>query len=144
MKYVKKHRPRQDSKHAAPPPSPTTNQETTMARRKSAHVHDAITRLASLYEYGELQAETTPAAFLQSVADDVEQLRARVSELSEALRPFANFARFDRSDETLSGVLAYSYKGKMYRLTGAHLQRAAVVVRSRSRAKSAPRKLRKP
>jgi hypothetical protein len=63
-----------------------------MPRRNQAHVHDAIARLASLYEFGELQAQTTPAVFLQSVADDVEQLRARVEELTEALRPFQRAA----------------------------------------------------
>jgi hypothetical protein len=90
-----------------------------MTRAKS--IHDAITRLASLYDCGELRAQTTPAAFLQSVADDVEQLRA-------ALKPFAEFARFDSSDETLSGVLAYSWNGKMYQLTGRDLHNAAAAL----------------
>jgi hypothetical protein len=49
-----------------------------MNERKSAAVHTAIARLASLYEFGELQAQTSQAEFLQRVADDVEQLRELV------------------------------------------------------------------
>lgn len=39
-------------------------------------IHAAIQRLAALYEYGVLQADTDPAAFLNRVADDVAALRA--------------------------------------------------------------------
>jgi hypothetical protein len=61
----------------------------------------------------------------KKLSADNKLLRARVDELEAALQPFADFARFDRSNETLSGVLAYVHKGKMYRLTGAHLHAAA-------------------
>jgi hypothetical protein len=62
---------------------------------------------------------------LGEAADERDRLRARVEVLERALKPFADFARFDSSNETLSGALAYSYKGKLYELTGAHLHAAA-------------------
>lgn len=38
--------------------------------------HDAISRLAALYEYGELLASTDPATLLHQAADEIEQARA--------------------------------------------------------------------
>jgi hypothetical protein len=38
-------------------------------------IQQAITRLASLYEYGQLEASMSPANFLNNVADEVESLR---------------------------------------------------------------------
>jgi hypothetical protein len=45
-------------------------------RARSAEIHSAITRLAGLFEYGDLMADTTPAAFLNLVAEAIEQQRA--------------------------------------------------------------------
>jgi hypothetical protein len=45
-------------------------------RKGDRRVQEAISRLAALYEYGELLASTDPAAFLDQVADEVIRLRA--------------------------------------------------------------------
>lgn len=49
-------------------------------------VHVAITRLASLYPFGALQANAVPAQFLGEVADEVEQLRGQRARLLAHLR----------------------------------------------------------
>lgn len=46
-----------------------------MARRTS-DLHSAIARLAALFPFGALQADTDPAGFLGTVADELERLRA--------------------------------------------------------------------
>lgn len=47
-------------------------------------LNDAISKLASLYEYGELQADTDPVEFVKTVTDDVQSLRAEVERLRDA------------------------------------------------------------
>lgn len=42
---------------------------------KADAIKAAIDRLAALFEFGALQADTDPAAFLQRVADEIETLR---------------------------------------------------------------------
>ena len=44
---------------------------------------DAIDRLAALYEYGELEAATSPQSFVGRVIDDVVGLRAQVAALTK-------------------------------------------------------------
>jgi hypothetical protein len=38
-------------------------------------LRDAIDRLASLFEFGHLEADAAPADFLNRVADEIESLR---------------------------------------------------------------------
>ncbi len=45
--------------------------------KRQQRIHDAIDRLASLYSYGALMAETDPAGLLNDAADEIEKARAR-------------------------------------------------------------------
>jgi len=49
-------------------------------------VADAISRLAALYDYGELLAESYPSRFLAVVARDVAELRSDNARLHEQVR----------------------------------------------------------
>lgn len=51
----------------------------------SAKLSAAIDRLAGLYEYGHLQADTSPDEFLEQVADEIAALRAENDSAKEAL-----------------------------------------------------------
>jgi len=51
----------------------------------SKSVTAALTRLASLFEYGELMAETMPEKFLGKVCDEIEFARSRLAALEEVV-----------------------------------------------------------
>jgi hypothetical protein len=46
-------------------------------RKSTPGLQQALDRLASLFDWGELMAATDPAGFIQLVADEVERLRAQ-------------------------------------------------------------------
>jgi hypothetical protein len=47
-------------------------------RKKHPGLQEAIALLASKFEFGALMAETTPAFFLNMVAEEIDRLRALV------------------------------------------------------------------
>lgn len=47
--------------------------------KRKGDTRAAIARLAALFPYGALEADTMPAVFLGHVADEIERLRAKVS-----------------------------------------------------------------
>mgnify|MGYP001558461262 CR=1 FL=1 len=47
--------------------------------KRKDNTRAAIARLASLFPYGALEADTMPAVFLGHVADEIERLRAKVA-----------------------------------------------------------------
>ncbi len=53
--------------------------------KRQAGIQDAISRLAGLFEYGHLLAETDPASLLNNASDEIERLR-KVHQASEARR----------------------------------------------------------
>jgi chromosome segregation ATPase len=52
----------------------------------SKKLQAAISKLAALYEYGELEASTDPSAWLETVADEVRDLRTRLAAAEEAVK----------------------------------------------------------
>ncbi len=53
----------------------------------SKQTRHAILKLAALFEYGELMADTQPAQFLGMVADEVERLRSELAALDTPAQP---------------------------------------------------------
>lgn len=48
---------------------------------RNAKLHEALLRLAAKFEYGELMAETQPAAFIDSVVERLGKLEATLAEV---------------------------------------------------------------
>jgi hypothetical protein len=56
-----------------------------VSKKKHPGLQEAIALLASKFEFGALLAETTPAFFLQMVAEEIDRLRAsQPSKIDEA------------------------------------------------------------
>lgn len=66
---------------------------------RQKRIEAALSRLAAMYEYGELQATTTPAVFLERVADELDELRAQAN----AMRDVAAYAREQQRQWELDG-----------------------------------------
>ena len=52
-----------------------------------SRLQPAISRLAALYEYGELMASTDPTNFLDTATKDIQRLRSENARLEQAAQP---------------------------------------------------------
>lgn len=83
-----------------------------MSVKGSAALQTALSRLAALYENGELMACSFPSRFIDDVADDVTTLRARLEKAEELLREvLSGCSCHERGckheDETADRMLAF-------------------------------------
>ena len=68
-------------------------------------VSKAIDRLASLFEFGHLQAASFPAKFLSEAADEIERLRARRPMVCESCkgRGWPKYVKWEDGTEVHGG-----------------------------------------